>query len=74
MPGNSSYITIISQYEEGNHYNAANGELLCFGNAASLHFQRGIVRPPPPGGEIDYLKFGNKDGDEIFFLEREGLD
>ena len=25
-------------------------------------------------GGIDFLKFGNKGGDEIFFLEREGLD
>ena len=26
-------------------------------------------------GGIDFLKFGNKEGgDEIFFLEREGLD
>ena len=33
--------------------------------------------PPPPhykGGGIDFIKFGNKDGDEIFFLDREGLD
>ena len=33
---------------------------------------------PPPlhkgGGGINFLKFGNKGGDEIFFLEREGLD
>ena len=26
------------------------------------------------GGGIDFLKFGNKGGGEIFFLEREGLD
>ena len=25
------------------------------------------------GGGIDLLKFGNKDEDKIFFLEREGL-
>ena len=32
--------------------------------------------PPPPfiKGGIDFLKFGNKSGDEIFFLEKEGLD
>ena len=34
--------------------------------------------PPPPllftKGGIDFLKFCNKGGDEIFFLEREGLD
>ena len=37
--------------------------------------------PPPPrfpftkaGGGIDLLKFGNKLGNKIFFLEREGLD
>ena len=33
---------------------------------------------PPPlqrgRGGIDFLKFGDKGGDEIFFLEREGLD
>ena len=41
-----------------------------------------IVRtllPLPPlsffiNGGIDFLKFDNKGGDEIFFLEREGLD
>ena len=26
------------------------------------------------GGVIDFLEFGNKCGDEIFFLEREELD
>ena len=26
------------------------------------------------GGGIDFLSFGSKGGDEIFFLEREGLD
>ena len=26
------------------------------------------------GGGIDFLKFRNKGGDKIFFLEREGLD
>ena len=34
--------------------------------------------PPLPlykmGGGVDFLKFGNKGRDEIFFLEREGLD
>ena len=32
--------------------------------------------PPPPlqRGRIDFLKFGNKGGDKIIFLEREGLD
>ena len=33
--------------------------------------------PLPPfikGEGIDFFKFGNKGGDEIFFLEREGLD
>ena len=35
--------------------------------------------PPPPltkwgGGGVDFLKFGNEGGDEIFFLEKEGLD
>ena len=36
-----------------------------------------IVQTPPYSiikGGIDFLKFGNKRGDEIFFLEREGLD
>ena len=36
-----------------------------------------VQTPPPPHltkGGIDFLKFGNKGGDEIFFLEREGLD
>ena len=37
------------------------------------------LNPPfPPlykgGGGIDFLKFSNKGGDKIFFLEREGLD
>ena len=26
------------------------------------------------GGGTDFLKFGSKDGDELFFLEREELD
>ena len=30
--------------------------------------------PPFTKGGIDFLKFGNKGGDEVFFLEREGLD
>ena len=39
----------------------------------------GIVRTPHPTpplqrGWIDFLKFGNKGGDKIFFLERKGLD
>ena len=34
-----------------------------------------IVRTPPlQGGGIDILRFGNKGGGKIFFLEREGLD
>ena len=32
MPDHSSYITIIPQYTEGNHYSAVNGDLH-FGNA-----------------------------------------
>ena len=33
------------------------------------------LNPPPfTKGGIDFLKFGSKGGDEIFFLEREGLD
>ena len=32
------------------------------------------LNPPPlQRGGIEFLKFGNKGGDEIFFLEREGL-
>ena len=33
--------------------------------------------PPPPPLQrrvIDFLKFGNRSGDEIFFLGREGLE
>ena len=36
-----------------------------------------IVKPPLhtfTKGWIDFLKFGNKGGDKIFFPEREGLD
>ena len=37
-----------------------------------------VWTPPPPllykGGGIDFLKFGIKGGDKIFFLEREELD
>ena len=39
MPENSSYITVIRQHAEGNHYNAVNGKFLCFGNAACFYFQ-----------------------------------
>ena len=37
-PDHSSYITIIAQYAEGNHYNAVNRELR-FGNATCFYFQ-----------------------------------
>ena len=30
---------IILQYAEGKHYNAVNGELLCFGSATCFYFQ-----------------------------------
>ena len=33
-PVSSLYTIIIPQYAEGNHCNAANGELLRFGDAA----------------------------------------
>ena len=42
-----------------------------------IHIVKIGRRPRIPlckGGVIDFLKFGNKGGDEIFFLEREGLD
>ena len=32
-----------------------------------------VQTPPLQKGGIDFLKFGNKGGDEIFFLEREEL-
>ena len=35
MPDHSSYMTIIPQYTEGNHYSAVNGDLH-FGNAIFL--------------------------------------
>ena len=40
-----------------------------------IHLQcLNIVRTPSPyKGGVDFLKFGNKGGDEIYFLEREGL-
>ena len=31
-------------------------------------------RPGGGGGGVDFLKFANMGGDEIFFLEMEGLD
>ena len=50
-------------------------------NTTNLLLSTIIVRTPPPpsfimggGGGIDLLKFGNKGGDEILFLKREGLD
>ena len=44
-------------------------------NSLILFDSGSIVRTPhfiKGGGGIDFLKFGNKGGDEIFFLEREG--
>ena len=38
-PDNSWYMTIMPQYAEGNHYYAANGELLRFGNTVYFYFQ-----------------------------------
>ena len=34
-----SYITIIPQCAEGNHYNVVNGELSSFCNCTSFYFQ-----------------------------------
>ena len=50
-----------------------------FGDKISGSFCPDIVQTPPhpppfTKGGIDFLKFGNEGGDEIFFLEREGLD
>ena len=43
-PDYSSYIKIITQYAERNHYSASavNGELLRFGNAACFYFRSDI--------------------------------
>ena len=38
-PGNSSNITIIPHYEEGNHCNAVSEEFLGFGNATCFYLQ-----------------------------------
>ena len=38
-PDNSSYVTTIPQYVEGNHLYAVNRELLRFDNATYFYFQ-----------------------------------
>ena len=63
-------LTIISQYAEGNHYNAANGELLRFGNATCFYFQcdssfvtkwlTNKFQNKFPEGLAWFLKFRNK--------------
>ena len=43
----------------------------------AISLTSGIVRPPPPFflyRGIEFLKFGNKGGDNRFFLQREGLE
>ena len=45
----------------------------------AISLTSGIVRPPPPPPlflyrGIEFLKFGNKGGDNRFFLQREGLE
>ena len=44
----------------------------------AISLTSGIVRPPPPPlflyRGIEFLKFGNKGGDNRFFLQREGLE
>ena len=56
-PDHSSYMTIISQYTEGNHYNAVNRELLVLATLLVLIFR--VIVPLLPS-DLQNKIFQNK--------------